>query len=416
MDEDREYREVDEGTFDRYVRYAFRPTAGPPGAGSTGDGDEDEATGSGASAADDLEVERVRRGLYRPDREAPVAVAGYHDFRARLRGEYHRLGGVTTVATPPEHRRRGYVRDLLGRMLDELRTEGVEFSALWPFKRSFYRRLGWETGSRYIRVEAPPEQLRSAAAEPAGEFRATEAGEWARLVPVLEAHDAGRDLHLDRTEAWWRRRIFEGWGDEPYVYRWEADGEPRAYLTYVIEEDDDREGRTLGVREAAWADHRARRQLWRFLGDHDSQVGTVRLVAPFDPAFPLLETVDDPSSVTVEVEAGHMIRLNDVAAGLSSLAYPSGGADEVRVGVDDPLVGANDRTFALTVEEGRADCLAVEADPDVSLGVGRLSQLAVGYRDASAMAATGHLDAPADVIERLDALFPAVPVWLREGF
>jgi predicted acetyltransferase len=52
----------------------------------------------------------------------------------------------------------------------------------------------------------------------------------------------------------------------------------------------------------------------------------------------------------------------------------------------------------------------------VSLGIGRLSQLAVGYRDASAMAAAGDLDAPADAVARLDALFPAEPVWLREGF
>ena len=38
MDENREYREVDEATFDRYVRYAFRPTAGPPDEGGGEDG------------------------------------------------------------------------------------------------------------------------------------------------------------------------------------------------------------------------------------------------------------------------------------------------------------------------------------------------------------------------------------------
>jgi predicted acetyltransferase len=431
MSDDREYREVDEATFDRYVRYAFRPTAGPPdeasadeasggddaGEGTVGEGSADDGTDEAEPDEDGPEVERFDRGLYRPGREDPVAVAGYHDFRTRVRGEHVRIGGVTLVATPPEHRRQGHVRELMRRMLEELHEEGIHLSALWPFKRSFYRRLGWETGSRYVRIEAPPEQLRSAGADGGGEFHPTAADDWERLVPIHEAHDAGRGLHVDRTEAWWRERVFEGWGSDPYVYRWEDDGgEPGGYLTYTVDDGDD--GRVLRVYEAAWADGLARRQLLRFLGDHDSQVETVRLPVPFDPAFPTLETVEDPSSVTVEVEAGHAVRLTDVADGLSALAYPEGASDALRIEVLDPLVDANDGTFRLSVEGGRAECSPAtgDGDPAVSLGIGRLSQLAVGYRDASAMAAAGDLDAPADAVARLDALFPAEPVWLREGF
>ena len=412
MDEDLEYREVDDETFDRYVRYAFRPTESPP------DVEGDEADGIDESGEDDgdPEVERAQRGLYRADRDDPVAIAGSHDFRARVRGEYHRLGGVTAVATPPEHRRRGHVRELLGRMLGELREEAVDLSALWPFKRSFYRRLGWETGSRYLRVEAPPEELRAAGADRRGEFRSTEAEEWERLVPIHEAHDAGRGLHVDRTEAWWRGRVFEGWRGDPYVYRWEDDGgDARAHLTFAIEDGDD--GRELRVYEASWADPVARRQLRRFLGDHDSQVETVRFAAPFDPEIEILEAVENPSAITVEVKAGHMVRLVDVAGGLSALSYPRGSSDELVMEVRDPLVDANDRSFRLSVEGGRGKCSpATGRDPDVSLGVGRLSQLAVGYRDASAMVTAGQVDAPPGVTERLDALFPTEPAWLRERF
>jgi predicted acetyltransferase len=271
-------------------------------------------------------------------------------------------------------------------------------------------------------VEAPPAQLRSAAAPRDGAFEPTTADEWELLLSVHEAHDVGRGLHVDRTEAWWRERVFSGWRGDPYVYRWTDDaGETRAYLTYDVEESDGDDGPTLRVREASWTDPVAGRQLWRFLGDHDSQVGTVRLTLPFDAEFPLLETVDDPSEVTVEVEAGAMVRLTDVASGLSALSYPETVCDDLRVAVRDPLVDANDRTFALAVEGGGATCEpavdgAAAEEPTVSLDVGRLSQLAVGYRDASAMAAAGQLDAPVETVARLDALFPPEPVWLREGF
>jgi len=243
----------------------------------------------------------------------------------------------------------------MGRMLLEFQDEGIDHSALWPFERSFYRRLGWETGSRYLRVEAPPEELRTAGADRTGIFESTEADEWERLVPVHGARDAGRGLHVDRTEARWRRRIFEGWGDDPYVYRWDdGAGETRAYVTYVIEDGDGDDGLELRVYEASWTDHHARRQLLRFLGDHDSQVGTVKFTAALDPDFPILEAVEDPSSVTVEVEVGHMVRLTDVAAGLSSSPTPRGRATSS---------GSRWRTRSSTRTTGRSRCRSRTAAP-----------------------------------------------------
>jgi hypothetical protein len=40
---------------------------------------------------------------------------------------------ITSVVTPPEHRRKGYVKDLFVRMYAELRTQGTALTALYPF-------------------------------------------------------------------------------------------------------------------------------------------------------------------------------------------------------------------------------------------------------------------------------------------
>jgi predicted acetyltransferase len=409
-----EYRHLpaDNERFHQYVRYAFRPTAGP--------WDEDAREDLRERVEDDELVARENRGLF-PAGEAdadPVAVAGWHEFETRVRGAFHPLGAVTAVATPPEHRRRGHVRDLLTEMLVEFREADLPLSVLWPFKRSFYRALGWETCSLYDEVETPPEQLRGAGAAPAGEFVPSGPDDWETLAPVLAAHEADRALHVDRTAEWWEKRVFQWWGGEDsFGYRWDDDGgEARAYLVYRFADGDGDDGRTLRVLESAWTDHEAYRHLLRFLGDHDSQVETVEWYCPPDPDARLLDLVEDPSAVTVRTKAGPMVRVVDVVDALSTLDYPTDGT--VTVGVTDPVLPANDGTFRLTVEGGEPRCEPTEADPVVTLPMRALSQLVVGFRDATFLAETGAIAAaPTDpAVASLDALFPAEPTLLREGF
>jgi len=416
MDRERtEYRRlpVDDETFHEYVRYAFRPTAGPW---------DDEAREDLRERIenDDL-VERQNRGLFAPEADAdgdPLAVAGWHTFETRVRGSFHPLGAVTAVATPPENRRQGYVRDLLTEMLAEFHEEGMPFSVLWPFKRSFYRSLGWETCSLYDEVEAPPAQFRGAGAAPAGEFVPVGPEDWETLAPVLAAHEADRSLHVDRTAEWWEERVFQWWGGEDsFGYRWDGPaGEARAYLVYRFADGDGDDGRTLRVLESAWTDPAAHRHLLRFLGDHDSQAETVEWSRPHDPAARLHDLVDDPSEVTIRTKAGPMVRVVDVTHALSVLDYPADGT--VTFGVSDPLLPANDGTFRLVAEGGAATCEPTDADPEVTLSMRALSQLAVGFRDATTLAETGRLPAAADsaVVASLDALLPAEPTLLREGF
>ncbi|GAB4513830.1 MAG: GNAT family N-acetyltransferase [Anaerolineae bacterium] len=62
-----------------------------------------------------------------------------------VRGALYPMGGVWGVATMPEGRRKGYARQMLGYLLAEARKLGQAFSMLYPFRESFYERLGYIT-------------------------------------------------------------------------------------------------------------------------------------------------------------------------------------------------------------------------------------------------------------------------------
>ncbi|MFH5798625.1 enhanced intracellular survival protein Eis [Haladaptatus sp. CMAA 1911] len=375
----------------RFLRYAFRPEDGP----DIEDDDDDPELGD-------------RRGLF--DGDDLLCVCKHHWFTARIRGEWHEMAGLSAVASPPESRRRGLVRDMLAESLAEYRENEVYFSALWPFSYEFYRKYGWAMANKSTEYVTTPDAL-DLEVEPTGEFRRLDADDWELLVPAYDAMTEGYALSTDRTEDWWRERVFKGWKKDPYVYAWMRDGDARGYVVYTMQEEDD--GKRLKVWELTAADDEAHRHLLRFVQYHDSQVETVEFTYVPQNAD-LLDIVANPRDVDCKIEGGPMFRLVDVPRALESISYDADGTLVLRV--TDPLAEWNEGTFELDVGDV-VRCGRTDADPDVATDVNTLSQLVVGYCAVEDAERFGELTVETDDARALLAdLFPEEDVFLTEGF
>ena len=389
--------------FREYVDYAFSPEDGP--------GIDDEV------ALD--ETPGDERALLADDEL--LAVCRHYWFRARLRDRWVELPGLSAVASPPEHRRQGNVARLLAESLVEYRERGDSLTALWAFEHSFYARQGWGLATKYAQYECAPETLGFARDErdESGRFRRLDADDYDRLDPVLAAANEGRELAVDRTERWWRERVFDGWQDDPYVYGWEDEtGELRGYLVYRVDEEG--EGKRLAADELVAADREARLALLQLLADHDSQVDCVSVYGT--PDADLFDVVDDPGDVECEVRPGPMVRLVDVPAAVETFAEPVSGdaTTGFALAVSDPLADWNDGTFRVELGEGGVTCEPVdefEGEPDATTGVGALSQVVVGYHSVADAERVGDLDVRTpNVRDALAAAFPEREVFLTENF
>lgn len=380
--------------FRRLVSYAFSPASGPEL------DEEDERPYPGE-----------RYGLFEDD--ALLCVCRHYDLTARVRGEDRRVAGLSAVASPTEHRRRGYVAELLRESLADYRDRGIDLSMLWPFEHAFYRRYGWGTVNDYARYEAAPETLAPAAGPDRGRFRWVEADDWESLDAIHHAHGDRADLSLRRSETWWRRRVFERWDDDPYVYRWDdgsEDGDPRAYLAYTVDDDGET---TLRVTDVAYADHAALRQLLRFLSVHGSQIDRITLRAP--PDLPLFEMVDAPEEIECTLHAGSMFRLVDIARALKRIETPDGFDETPTISVSDPLVPWNDGTFSIPGDGTARE--PTEGRPMVETSVETLSQLYAGYRSVETLERVGDLRIHDGTVRpALETLFPSRRVYLGEHF
>lgn len=398
-----DYRPVPEDRsreFMRLATYAFNPDGGP-----FTDEELDERTEMRPAQLGET------RGLF--DGDDLLVGCVHHPLSMRFRGEYRDVGGVSAVASPPEHRRRGLVRELMAASLAEYRDRGWAYSVLWPFDHGFYRRMGWGTTYKRAEVEVEPGALSVADDARDGRFRRADADDWAALDRVHRATYAGYDLALDRTEAWWRNSVFASWRDDPYVYLLEREGETVGYLVYRIRDGDD--GREMHVGDIGYVDDDAYRNLLRFCYDHDSQVESVTFYGPADAS--LLDRVDDPGRAEVRVEAGAMFRVVDVASALESLAYPAGVEGDLALAVSDPLADWNDGTFRVTVGGGTAECTRTDADPDVDADVAALSQVVAGYLSVADAARYSSLTvADADAGDLLAAMLPGRDTFVTDGF
>ncbi|WP_284031804.1 GNAT family N-acetyltransferase [Halobaculum lipolyticum] len=354
-----------------------------------------------------------------PDAASLAVVCGYYDFSARIRGAFHDVAGVSAVASPPEYRRRGLVRELLAGVHRELRDDGVAVAALWPFEYPFYRRLGYARVNDYARITVAPDALSAACPDPAGTFERLGPDDWRRLDAVYDEWGPA-SLRLDRSADWWRSRVFQSWRTDPYVYGWTAGAagdELGGYLAYTVEDGDDADGKTMAVSEFASRGREARGHLLRFLRNHDSQVERVRFTGPADER--LFDELDDPRAAETEVRPGPMARLVDVEAALEAIPYPDGVDADLVLDVDDDTCPWNDRRIRLRVVDGRAavSAAADDAERSASLDVGSLTRLVVGSHGAQRLTDLGDVDAAEDdVRETLEAAFPRTDPFLREGF
>lgn len=397
-----EYRPIPEERheeFQRQVDYAFRPEEGA----------QEYAEEDLPPRMGDL------RGIF--DGDTLLSGCILQEFDAGLRGERITLGGYSAVITPPQHRRQGHVETLLRESLSEYRDRDVSFAALWPFKTSFYAQFGWGTANRYAKCELEADALAFVTDEvdAVGEFWEASPDDWERLQPVHRADREGQTLAIERTEAWWRHRVFERFGEEWYVHAWDdEDGEPAGYVVYRFEGEG--HDRTLRVRELAARSDRASLQILRYLYRHAAQVGEIELPQP--PRADLLDRVANNSDVDCELHTGPMIRVVDVPGALEDVPYLTATTERLTIAVSDSLIDENDGTFRLDVADGTPEARPAPDvdDPDVTTDIATLSQLLVGYHDVDDAERLGSLSCTENVRETLEDLFPPETVLLGEFF
>src|SRR5215207_7311217 len=350
------------------------------------------AFGSGVIEDEDWERERkalpASRALAAYDGGQPVALAGAYKFDLSIPGGELPCAGVTWVGVIPTHRRRGILRELMRRELEEVHAWGEPIAALWASEASIYGRFGY--GHAAPNGGARSDRARFALRQQAtGSVRLVDGDEAFELFPpVYERVRATRAGMLSRDERWWKEHRLadpESWrrgASRKFYAAIELDGAVEGNAYYRIKDDwaDGMSRSEVKVVEAVATSPEAEKTLWSFLHGIDL---TVRVeVSVFDPGSPLPLLVRDPRALNARVSDGLWLRLVDVDASLKARSYKPG--QSLVLEVRDELCPWNEGRYRVGDDAGRT-----EATADLALDVAELGSVYLGGYDFHALVHAG---------------------------
>jgi predicted acetyltransferase len=199
------------------------------------------------------------RGLFVENELACVATMW--PFEMNLAGAVVTMGGLAGVASAPEHRRGGLVRELLLAELGRLRENGVGWSLEFPFDPRFYHRLGWQSVPSGNELELPSERLFRGA--PPRCARRLPLSEFASLAPLYDSWAKRYNFTIDRSndprESWSRIATKPWLDDGAFLYAFEE-----AYVLFTLARENDRD--VLAVEDYAYTSADGRNDILSFLG------------------------------------------------------------------------------------------------------------------------------------------------------
>ncbi|MFD0674738.1 enhanced intracellular survival protein Eis [Cohnella sp. GCM10027633] len=331
-------------------------------------------------------------------------------FETWAQGRKLAMGGVAGVATWPDARRQGCVRQLLLHSLEQMRKDGQSVSLLHPFAFAFYRKFGWEMTVERKQYTLSAAQLPKREDAP-GSVKRVAKPDVAMLNRVYEAFASRYSGTLVRTDEWWADKWLSKKGTWA-VYENDS-GEPEGYLLYEVM------NRKLTVLDWASTTEAARVSLWTYVSNHDSMVDEVTLTVPVDDPQTFL--LADPR-IKQEVIPYFMSRIVDAEAFVRHYAWAPGGAEgeTLTLRLSDAHAQWNEGAFQLSwsadgqgkLERGEA----TGAGPTLTTDIQGLTALLLGNRRPAFLAQVGRVGADAEAIALLERRIPARTTHLADFF
>ena len=334
-----------------------------------------------------------RNRLVEPERsiaafeeDSMVGTAGAFRFNLKVPGADLPAAGVTLVGVLPTHRRRGVLRALMKKQLEDCREWGETVAILWASEGAIYPNFGYGVASWHGLIEIDSDKAKMAEpTPPRGRSRLLSDEETLKVLPdVYERVRQQTPGMFSRDQTWWEaHRLWdpeeerEGGGAMLKAVL-EIDGRAEAYCLYRVKHawaDDGNPDSTLFVEEVMGTTPEATREIWEFIFGVD-------LVARIKYYFievdtPLRFLIGEVRRLRMKMADALFLRVVDVKPALEARSYAAPGSLVFKL--DDQLCPWNAGTWKIEVAEGgRASVSQTNEEAEIGLSARDLGAVYLG--------------------------------------
>ena len=319
-----------------------------------------------------------------------VTTYGAWPLQVRFNGPPVRMQGVTTVATHPAYRRRGYLRQITREHFSAMReTRETAIAGLHPAWMSIYQRYGYGTVNLRHSYRIDPRDVRFAHdVEVSGTLREIDPEEdFGVLVDIYRRFREERNGLVHRGKAMWEHGALS---DPPANHQrtvlvYSEDGEDLGYVIYssgpgLEPRVDNGPGQYVKVADLFGLAPAAYYAFWATLSNYDN-VAEIRWdnAAPDDP---LPNMLAEPRLLSIRVRDGIMARLVNLDDAMVQRPYPE--TASLRFELVDDFCEWNSGRWQLDTDPEASSMSRIDGeDVDITLTPDTLASMAFGRMTAS---------------------------------
>jgi predicted acetyltransferase len=335
-----------------------------------------------------------------------VASAASTSMTQNVRGKLFPAGGVWGVVTLPAARRKGYSRQVLASLLLAEKDAGKVFSNLYPFRESFYERLGYVTHALPIIARLSPSSLVPLLGKDHG-------GE-VELKLIGDAFETYRE-YLTKLRLQVHGMAFFDMGDKMVAQQnklWVAlakvNGEIEGLMLYNLHGEEVTKF-NFGAYRFYYSTSRSKYLLLNWVARHIDQVDKVEIwLPPYE--HPETWLADIQVKIESQVRAP-MSRVLNVAQ-IGGMETGEGSFCAI---IADPICPFNEGKWKFESIEGRLQVSKTD-DADCELTIQGLTSLIFGTHDPQDFPLRGWGNPTPEIQSIMRLMFPPLTPFLHENF
>ena len=325
-------------------------------------------------------------------------------FHIYIGKEKFKMGGVAGVATYPEYRRSGYVKELLQYSLQTMKKDGYTVSMLHPFAVSFYRKYGWELCANLVTCHMTKSDLvmKKQVNGTVKRFnKENHPEEVEKLYEVFAERFSGM---LVREKNWWLQAVYD---DLTLAIYYDENKKAAGYMLYKIE------NYKMTVEEFVPLRNEARNGLWNFICQHDSMIKELEMTVSENE--PLLYSLQEPR-VKTEIKPYFMGRIVDVEQFLKQYELSWNNVQqEVILHITDAFAPWNNVSVRLANHE--ITIMKEETiDKGIKLDINALSTIMFGYKRPLELNELEFISGSEEEIQAFENIVPVRKAFIYDFF
>jgi predicted acetyltransferase len=309
-----------------------------------------------------------------------------------------KMGGIAGVATYPEYRRMGHVKELLSYSLQYMKEKGYSISMLHPFSVSFYRKYGWELFANRTKLTLKKADLVLKEQVFGSVKRFTEKSHSEEIEQVYNQFARKFSGMLARDRSWWLSSIYHN--SKAAVYS-NQEGSATGYMIYDIND------RKMVIQELVVLDNQASNGLWNFICQHDSMLNEVQMTTYENN--PWIFSLVEPR-VKKEVTPYFMVRIVDLQLFFKQYDFKwETLKDEIVLHITDAFAEWNNQSLLL--KDGGFKIVDSQGSPEletkgIQMDINALAAATFGYMRPQALKEIGLATGSDEEIQKFDSLLP----------